>query len=323
LRGLAVKQWSMQTFMVETSWPDLGQVSSDLWFEEEALVGSVHNETGVTLQDAVVVLGAQFVRLGELAPGAKAEVRMDLSDRADQVFGPPLSYRLFEDAFSRPGPNGPPREAQIKQQILDTLLNQNVEFSPVSSLAPMGGGLTHDLMLLAWLDASPPEVRVAGREPVQQTTALLYSPLTYSLAQEDTIAVPPGFVTGQISRMPLEGGRCGPPGTAAVYVGNGSAELEFRVPQEVLDVQIEEITLFVRSDGGWQQPDKLALYDWDEETWMELDEAVLGDNIITEPAGLVRGDGLLRARLFVTSGERGGCFYVGLGFRGTRQTDAR
>jgi hypothetical protein len=323
LRGLAVNQWSMQAFMVETSWPDLGRVSSDLWFEKEALVGSVHNETDVTLQDAAVVLGTQFVRLGELAPGAKAEVRMDLSNGSDQVFGPPLSYRLFEEAFSRPGPNGPPREAQIKQQILDSLLNQNVEFSPVSSRAPMGSGLTQELMLLAWLDQSPPEVRVAGREPVQQTTALLFSPLTYSLAQEDTIAVPPGFVTGKISRMPLEGGMCGPAGTTAVYVGNGSAELEFQLPQETLDVQINEITLSVHSDGGWQQPDTIAVYDWDEETWIELAEAVLGDNVIAEPAGLVRGDGLLRARLFVTSRERGGCFYVGLGFRGTRQMDAR
>ncbi len=56
-----------------------------------------------------------------LAPGEQAEVRLALSGMNNQIFGPPISYRLFEQEFSQSGPGGPPREAQIKQQILDSL----------------------------------------------------------------------------------------------------------------------------------------------------------------------------------------------------------
>ena len=78
------------------------------------------------------------------------------------------------------------------------------------------------------------------------------------------------------------------------------------------------MTLSVNSDGGWQQPAKTELYNWDQNEWIELENAILGNNVITEPDGLVRQDGIVRARLTVETNERGGSFYLSLGFEGTR-----
>ncbi|MBN1140166.1 MAG: hypothetical protein JXM73_26585 [Anaerolineae bacterium] len=318
LRGLTVNQWSMQTFMVEEAWADLGPVSGDLRFEDQTLVGTVRNDTRLTLNDAVVILGSDFVRLGDLPPGEQAQVRLAPSALNSQIFGPPISYRLFEEQFSQSGPIGPLREAQVKQQILDSLLYQGGKFGPVSSISPAYGSGLQGLLFMGWFDQSPPEVRVAGRELVQQTTGLFYTPLTYSLGDQASISLPPGFVAGTIVQLPVEGGLCGPSGMPAAYIDRGEAVFEFQLPPGASEIHIDRLTLSINSDGGWQQPPKTELYNWDENAWYSMKDPVLGNNVIAEPQGLVRKDGMARVRLTVDSPERGGCFYLGLGFEGTR-----
>jgi hypothetical protein len=181
----------------------------------------------------------------------------------------------------------------------------------------MGGSGAQELTLLAWSDDAPPEVRVAGRQPARQTTTLIYTPLTYRLAASGAISVPAGLAAGRILSMPVEGGLCGPPGTAAVYIGRGEATFEFELPEAARDVQIERLTLALRTDGGWSQAPKVAMYAWAKEAWSDLDKAVVGDNILTDAAGLVSKEGLVRVRLsFASSG--GGCYQVGVGFEGER-----
>jgi len=315
VRGLTVNQWSMQTFVTEDAWVDLGHVTSDLRIEEGILTGTVRNGTGLTLKDAAVVLNADLIRLGDLAPGAEAQVSLKLSEQGDPSFGMPISYRLFEKELSQPGPNGPAREVQLKQQILDTLLNSGGKFGPVSSVMPVDVTSGQMLMLLAWLDQAPPEVLVAGREPIQQTTALFTMALDYRLPEQGAISVPAGFVPGRLIEMPVEGGMCGPTGTSSVYISYGNATFEFQVPQQ--DMRIERLKLSLRAEGGWSQPLETSLYDWSSGTWSKLSSAVLGSNVIEPVKGLVSEDGLVRVRIRQED-RRGGCFYVSLGFDATR-----
>jgi hypothetical protein len=101
VRGLEVNQWSMQTFMTEDVWADFGQIVGDLRLEGDGLVGMVRNETAHTLTDAVIILGNHFLRLGDLPPGGEAPVTMSSVDFTGQPFGPPISYRLFEEHFNQ------------------------------------------------------------------------------------------------------------------------------------------------------------------------------------------------------------------------------
>lgn len=316
VRGLAVNQWSMQTFLAEGMWVDFGQVVGDLQMGNDGLMGTVRNETSHTLMDAVLVSGNDFVRLGDLPPGGEATVAMNYVDLSGQRFGSPISYRLFEEQFNQMGSGLPPREAQLKQTVVDSILQQGGKLGPVVSRAPMGGGAFQGLVFLAWLDEAPPDVQVDGRKPAQQTTALLYNPLTYRLPKEGSVSIPPGFIPGALVEMPFEGGSCGPD-TTSVYIGRGQATFEFYVPEEVRDVQVGDLKLALETDGGWGQLPDTAVYDWAAEAWIELDSPVLGVNVLSAVTGLVGDDGLVRVRLS-SDGGRGGCIYVDLGLEGTR-----
>jgi hypothetical protein len=317
VRGLAINQWSMQTFMTEDVWPELGAVESDLGFADGALVGTVRNGTEYTLADVVVALGNEFVRLGDLAPGAEAEVRLKPSSDDLQFVGPPISYRLFEEELQQPGPTGPPRDVQLKQQILDTALSSG-GYSPISSFRPAVVGNAQGLTLIAWLDDAPPEVRVAGRLPAQQTTALYVRPLSYRLPESGPISVPAGFVESRVAQMPTEGGPCGPNGVPAVYIHRGEAVFEYNLPDGLQDVTLEQMTLSLRSEGGWRDAPQVALYDWQASEWVAIDEPEFGDNPIVEPEAYVSADGLVRVRLAVDELSGGSCYVVGVGFEGNK-----
>jgi hypothetical protein len=313
VRGLQVNQWSMQTFMTEDLWADFGAVSPDLRLEGSALVGTVRNETERDLNDVVILLGDQFTRLGDLAAGQSAAVRFDLARLGQQWNGAPISYRLYEQAFQEPG--GPSREVQRKQQVLDVLFN--IKFSTLSSVRPAGdASQTQELILLAWFDESPPSLRIDGRPPAEQTTALLYAPLAYALPKEGKVALPPGFVPGRLAEMPTEGGPCGSSEATGVYIGRGTATFEFQLPAAARDLQVSGLTLALGADGGWQQPPEVALYAWPTGEWLVIDDPILGDNRIASAGDLVSGNGLVRVRLSAPVGS--GCLYVHLGVEGTR-----
>ena len=243
---------------------------------------------------------------------------MELPGIADQRFGPPLSWRLLEDQLNQMGPGGPPREAQLKRSVLDSLFQPSTRFKPGIAVVRSADdpGPPQGPILLGWLDESPPDVRVAGRTPVQQTTALLYAPLSYRLPDEGDVSLPPGLVPGALVEMPLEGGPCGPDATS-VHINRGQAVFEFQVPDEVRDVRVDALKLVFGTDGSWWQPPDTAIYDWDAEAWAELDGPVMGVNVLSDTTGLVSDDGLVRVRLS-SEGGGGGCIYLELGLEGTR-----
>ncbi len=317
VRGLPTNQWSMQAFMVEDTWPDFGAVTGDLWFEDGVLVGTVHNGSRHALKDAIVALGNEFARLGDVAPGTEAQVELELSQLEGQLLGSPISDRLFGRQLDAAESDVARREIQIKQRLLDDALRAD-EFGLTSSTASLPGGRARGLMLLAWLDETPPLVQAERQAAVQHTTALLYAPLAYRLPQRGAISVPVGFVPGRMTEPPAEGGMCGAYGELAVYLGRGSAVFDFALPDDASDAQISQVTLSVHSEEEWWQPPKAALYDWRAGTWTELPMPVFGDNVLTDAGSLASRAGLVRVRLSAERDTRAGCFYVGLGFEGRR-----
>jgi hypothetical protein len=78
------------------------------------------------------------------------------------------------------------------------------------------------------------------------------------------------------------------------------------------------LKLLMQSDGGgWWQPPDTAVYAWDSEAWVAVDEPVLGLNIISDAVGMVSPDGRIRVRLSAETNQ-GGCLYLQLGVKGTR-----
>ncbi len=318
VRGLAVNQWSMQTFVSEDLWPEAGRIEAEMELVGQELMGTVRNATPRDLTDVVLVLGTQFVRLGDLEPGQEASVQLDVSKRMENAFGPPLGYRLFEEQLRQTGPAGPSREIQFKQTVLDSVFSTGGKFSASirrPGTATVGGG-ANGPFVLGWFSEVPPEVLVGGRKPAVQTMALLLAPVDYRFAEGQGIAIPPGLIPGTVIEMPAEGGPCGQPGTTAIYVGRGEAAFEFQLPSE-LDVAPSKLIVEIGSDGGWTAAPDVAVYDWDAADWAGVDEPVLGRNVLEEVAGLVSADGVVRVQLSST-GTRSGCYYVDLGVEGAQ-----
>jgi hypothetical protein len=332
VRGLTVNQWSMQSFMAELTWKGFGQLAGDLQLEggdgTAAIKGTVRNETAYTLEDAVLVIGSQFTRLGDLAPGQEKLVDMSLPTLLGQPFEPSISWKLFQEELERPSPSGPPRDIQLKQTVLDNIFPWGSWYGPImgANTSITSPTSTSRLLLLAWLDQAPPEPRIADRSPVEQTTALVMAALPYHLPQGGVLSLPPGFLQGTVLEL-NDGGFCGPMGVPAVYLGRQESIFEFQVPSgsepgspiEGEQLQIEQLVIHIGSDTGTNQVPDTGIFNWESETWSDLQGPVSGKNVIAEVDGLISADGKVRVRLVPNNFFGGGCFFLALGLEGTRR----
>lgn len=327
VRGLNVNQWSMQSFMTEGTWPNFGSVNADLRFQGETLSGTIRNDTAYQITGAALVLGTQITKLGDLAPGETKTVSMNITTLIDQMFGPSISYKLFQEYFDQPLPNGPPRDIQLKQNILDNLFQGGSSFGPMfSGKAPsMDVASLSRLVLLGWLDQAPPDVSLSGRQPAQITTGLLLQSLTYRFADGDHISLPPGFIPGNIIEL-NDGGSCGPAGMPAVYLGRQRVVFEYQIPADLslLPSAIEALVLNIGSDGGMSQPPTIALYDYSIGDWRVMQTPIMGRNVISDVAGLVNdvvgspNYEQVQVSLLLDNPNGGsGCFYMTMGLEAT------
>ncbi|HSJ58027.1 MAG TPA: hypothetical protein VLC95_12645 [Anaerolineae bacterium] len=314
VQGLAVNQWSMQTFMTEGAWNGLGRITANLTLEEGALTGTVQNDTDYYLRDAVLLIGDDIARLGDLPAGHSAGVTLGFGNLSSTSWGMPLGYRLFEAELNKPRSGPPPRDVQMKQSILDNVFRDG-RFQTGGSSSDASG--PH---MLAWIDTAPPEIRVGGKEPQRQAVSLLYTPLIYSLPEDGTISLPPGLIRGSVVQMPAEGGICGPSANA-VWLGRGEAVFEFSIPEELEGADIRSLSLAITSDGGRWDPPETAVYDWEQQGWQIVDGAILGVNTLSEPGSLVGAGGVVRVRLSTGEGRVEGCFQVRLGLEADGQPD--
>jgi len=323
IRGLTVNQFSMQSFMAEETWDDFGQIRGDLRMENDVLTGVVRNETPYTLTDVVVVIQTRFVRLGDLAPGEEAKVDLGLGNLQAERFGPPISYLVFQDRMNQTGPN--PRAVDLKINILSAVLDNNMSWgakAAINSRVFPGGDSSitrgNPVTVFGWLDQAPPNVEVRNNRLSQQTTALVYTSLNFNISESGAISLHIGMVPGSLSKMPRDGGPCGPNNTASVSMGSGEAEFEFRVPAELGDARLKALKLNIWRDSGgdWALPE-VALWNWQNESWNAIQDPVMGTNEIREPAGLVSDGGAIRVRL-KSDGAMFACYYLDMGLDAER-----
>jgi hypothetical protein len=318
VRGLSVDQWSMQAFMTEGVWEGLGDIQAVLDFTGNAVVGTLRNETGITLNDVALVFGANIQRFESLAPGDEVPVYIETPNLVGPDFGNPLSYRLFESEFSKPMPSGPPRELQLKQTLIDNLFSYGFSMASSSRIGGKGGSIdATNLLFVGWFDQAPPELKVAGRLPASQTTGLLYMNIPYRFPNQGRLAIPAGLISGTVVTLPTEGGTCGPPGTPAIYLGRGESVLDFTLPDDFQDLKIDNLILQITSEGGWDRAPNTAVYDWGQDEWDELENPTTGPNMIQDIRGLVSESNQVRVRIASPEGFTGACYYLGLGLEGS------
>jgi hypothetical protein len=176
-----------------------------------------------------------------------------------------------------------------------------------------------EVTLIAWMDVAPPEVRINGQIPQEATTGLYITQTDFQIPGTGEISIPTGLIPGLIAEMPFSGGSCGVEATS-IWIDQGEAILEFILFPELTDLNIEKLKLALRTDGGWNNSPDLAIYNWETEKWQTIDNAIIGDNTISEPSDNINPQGIVRIRFSVTNQDfrGGGCYYFGLGLKGNR-----
>jgi hypothetical protein len=321
VRGLNVNQWSMQNFMTETSLAEIKQIQAELRIEGENLVGVIKNTSGYPLNDIILILHPNFLRLGDLAPGESTEVKLPIV-KNDLIMGGSLSWRIYESEFGRTMTGPPPREIELKRMILEALLDQQFFYGPQFAPSQVQSALELDsdlpkITFIGWMDTAPPDIRINGKIPQEATTGVYLTQLPLQFTTSGEIVIPAGLLPGLIAEMPFSGGTCGME-NSSIWLDQGEAILEFIVPAQFDDLNLEYLDFSLRTDSAWAHTPEVAIYNWNKENWETLDPAIIGNNLISDPNENVSFEGLVRFRLKTgAQNELGGvCYYFGLGLRG-------
>lgn len=328
VQGLSIDQWSMQSFMVEGSIPDFGAVQGQIRLESDQIRGELSNLTTHSFEDAYVVFGGKFSRLGTMAPGSKTEFSLDLTDLASPNLGASFSYTMFEPQIAGAASTIEQRKLETRRSLIESIL----EGTPAYLSSIKGGPSTpvarQTLIFVGWLEDSPPEIRIQDVEPGQQATSVVLMPLNYQLPESGPISFPAGMIPGTLVSYPRDGGSCGMPGSTGVYANRGEALFEFRLPAQVLrssgqaaGLILNNLKLAIYTDSGVFSLPQVDLYDWQLEAWKPLIGLNQGVNLIplsphsaSDGASLVRQDGLIQVRLTIENGQS--CYFLALGLEG-------
>ncbi|MBX3000901.1 MAG: hypothetical protein KF893_20430 [Caldilineaceae bacterium] len=316
LQGLAINQWSMQSFTAESRWSDFGRVEGNFEFTENALIGEIRNNTAYPLTDAVILWGNYFKRIGDLPAGATVPVQVEMATNASVMMGYSLGWRIYQ-AEMETTTGRFPRELEIKRNILDTLSQGMGGLQPMNAKMPAPLNL-REVTVLAWLTEAPPAVRIAGETPSQQTTALLNVTFPPQWPASGELYLPPGILSGRLVELPQEGGQCGM-GSTSVYIGRGEAIFDFTILPEFGDLTIDHLNVSLLTDGEWRVAPQIAVYDWDGERWLGLESPQIGINSLAFAPGMMDDSGQLRVRLSVDANQGGGCYYLEMGVEGQRR----
>ncbi len=310
LRGLTVNQWAMQSFMSEGTWKNFGNLDGEFTLKNDNLVGTVRNGSQYSLSDVVVVMNNRFQRLGDMAAGEEKEVDLGLSSLQSDRFGPSLSYRLYQENLNSNTPLT--RAAEQKMNIISSVLENGPWMKSFSSSSiPSGtGAYNGGVFLLGWLDQAPPEVSIAGNVLTYRTTTLVYRGVEYHLPDSGLLTIPAGLVPGAIIKYPVGSGNCGT--STSLNMGPGEAELEFQVPENLAKLQVTALKVAISMDiGGVGVLPKIALYDWQNASWTEIQDPIQGTNIIQNAAPYL-SEGKIHLRLTGESNNFS-CIYIDVG----------
>lgn len=305
IENLTVNQWSLQSVMAESLATEGFGIEGDLETSGGELRGSVTNRSAHTWEDVVVILGNQFVRLGTMAPGESKEVTLEAPEGINQG-SPDVAWRIFENQF---GQSGASRTVQVRQQLLSSVYSGSLAMERnaiAQSRAPV---------LIAWLTEPIHQVELEGGSRLSSVaTTLLYSELPLRFGTGD-ISLPRGTISARV--VANDGSMCYGPGLASVTPDFDEAEVQFELPNSVKNLDPSLLALYVTSDGGWFSAPKLALYNFQEDVWVDLMEPALGRNEVQQPDAFLSDTGTIRLLVQNDEGNRGGCLFFDAALEGT------
>ncbi len=277
--GIQVDIGGIRPFIAE-GYTGVSSVDASLQMESISeggfrLEGTIRNGA-VRLTDAVLLVGSEEQRLGDLEPGAEVAVRLDLyssamvSPGSAPLFGVPYGLNTL-----------PGRVLGTEDYWNDAELYRKAQF--LMALFPYGdAGLGPGVHLVGWGEEAPPTVEVVDRPSRQRVTALYIYDLPVTVHETSVgFTVPPSFIS------------CVPEDEEAwksLSLDPHQSRLFSCMPWTPMRMtQVEEMAIRFEGDGL----PTISVWDWEKEEWVEVGrspgwQTVPRPDAVVSPAGLVR-----------------------------------
>lgn len=269
----------MKALILEGSLPALPishTLTIDLGKSSPSVSGTVVNSSEFTLKDAMLVTPGGWKKLGDLNPGASADVNLILRATSSNFYSLGVGDILDFDSFAMQ----PDVDAARQYSFLQTALSIN-EYG-YRNTGNWG------VYLMGWMDRSDLPVGVAGRRYDSVDTVLYVHSLTPNLKTDgDTLYLPSGFFAWESSTPTVS--------PYSVYeIPDEGYVLRFRpaMPIQFRSAQSLKLTLVSSNPGA------LTAYAWnfENETWVKLQDNSMTITI-PDPDRFVASNGEARIRV--------------------------
>ncbi|MCF6093098.1 hypothetical protein L1765_03700 [Microaerobacter geothermalis] len=295
---LDVDYWSVQKVYADLMPESYGRIDSDLRLSEGRLTGIVTNETSFDMNDARILVGRKYVELGSMKKGEnkKVDVQIGLQGIGNLSPDMDLVYQMYSQYYNspyQPNANYDSRKGSLLEQVLRT--NDRVAYAtPVKpgTFTTSPKEKFNLPMIIGWVDQPVFQYEVNEKVKSDNHLSLIYQNLNVSIQNGNTFAIPHGYVNPSVNQLTTD---YQPEGLQRVYMGVGTAELEFMLPvPEKGKVDQMELRLdnppFVSYD----------LYNWGKNQW----ERIFGPTAkLDDPPSYIKGN---RVRIRLTTTRDGG-----------------
>jgi hypothetical protein len=289
--------WRTRAASVRTSVSVPGSVRAHLILDRSGnIVGTIQNDTGLTLANPAIIAGRAWQRLPSMGPHQSVRVslrpstdihRHDYSEMLFKVYGLSSVFDTGSDLW---------RHATLSDRIRDA-----VSALPQTHVLSMVG----EVMFVAWTEQPLLAAQLNGAVTEQRSLTLAVKPLTVELAP-GTIRLRNGTLGASlVDESPAQPKySCCNPSAQAIYIGTGgSATFEFDIPR-ARPVHFRNLTLSVYGGGpdatytGYTDMPAGAcrVFDWRRLRWQSLNFRD-GEAVLRQPNRFVSATGALLVKL--------------------------
>lgn len=200
---LSLKRWATRDMVLDTSLDIPGSIQSHLRLNPAgAIVGTIRNGTGLTIEDPVVVAGQSIRHLARMTPGATVRVHL----APDNPFFSPEAPTIWDTAYGSTGsdftdgfggfgfgdccsqgPATPDVTMSERERNAVSVLSR-------SQTLPSGAGVS----LAGWTRQPLGHFTVGGEVSRRRDLTFLVSPLGVALPSHGAFSVRPGLVSAHL-----------------------------------------------------------------------------------------------------------------------------
>jgi hypothetical protein len=274
------------------------------------LAGEIRNDSGVTLEEAVLLLPGSAIQLGTFSPGETASISQrifmfqtaNVQDTMSDVFGVSTPTYYYGSGFGA----GTDEDLLRKASLFGASMGYN---------QPTRG---EGVYLVGWTDESAAEADLPGRFPKYEYTTLYIidlTPVTLRRAAEvmpSSLTIPAIPISGTVTleaddffaKVTAVSGLNGNFGAYEVQAsGSGSFTLYFSPIQPVTYGAVESLRLSLSNYGQTGAVDvRFLLYDFAGNSWREFQGLAWGVNELDQPGRYVGETGEVRVEIRTPTG---------------------